>query len=638
MKPKILVVDNHPMILKFMTDLLQKEGYQVKSAEDGLSALDVMGSYTPDIMFIDLVMPNISGEKLCRIVRSNPKYRHVFICILSAIAAEQEVDYTQFEANACIAKGPLNKMAQYVLSVLQDARSRSLPTGRGKTIGLDEVYKRHITKELLHSKRHFETIIGNMSQGILELNSDGRIVYVNALGLSLIGVSEVALLGTHFSDLFQGEQNHTVRELLRTGLEGPVSLSEDSPLFLNEREITLNLIPVKDEKRVSMIVILDDVSQRRRMKLELIQAQKMKAISTLAGGIAHEFNNALQGIAGNLDLLELKLYDRQQMEKFVYPMKSSIERMSSLIDQLLAYAQGGKYQPKLISLNSIIEDTLRTVQHTLGRHISIEKCLGQDLYSVEADMAQLQMVLLAVLNNAEEAIEGEGKIRIVTKNVEINEKSIKNQFEVHPGPYACICIEDNGKGMDEVTRLRIFEPFFTTKFHGRGFGMAAVYGIVKNHNGWIDISSSAEEGTSICIYLPAAAKSKESKPDIEVFETVLVIEDEEPVLQVTADMLETIGYKVLMARSGRDAVEFVQKYKDQIHAAILDLGLPDMSGSNVFHKLREARAEIKILISSGYALDDPAQEMLNRGADGFLQKPYTLSTLSSKLKELLVKG
>ena len=642
MMKKVLVVDNHPMILKFMKNLIEKEGYEVKSAVDGLSALDVLGTFVPDIMFVDLVMPNISGEKLCKIVRSNPKLRDVFICILSAIAAEAEVDHTAFGANACIAKGPLNKMSQYVFSMLNEAENGTLCAGGGKPIGLDEVYKRHITKELLHSKRHFEIILGNMSQGIIELNPEGRIVYVNQVALSLIALSEENLLGSSIVDLFQGEYRKIVQNMLEDAKQRSLTVAEDSPLILNGKEISLVLIPVRDEHRFSNIVIVDDVGERRRMKFQLLQAQRMKAISTLAGGIAHEFNNALQGITGNLDLMELKIKEGEVVEHFLYPMKSSIERMSSLTNQLLAYSQGGKYQPKVISLSAFVEETLLSVQHTLCRQIHIETSLEPDIFSVRADLTQLQMVILAVLHNAEEAVEGEGRIRIITRNAEIREKLTRNQFEIHPGSYVCLCIEDNGKGMDQETRLRVFEPFFSTKFQGRGFSMAAVYGVVQNHNGWIDIESQVGKGSSVCIYLPATEDEEEPTPEgtfsiLPGAATVLVVEDEESVLQVTADMLKTIGYQVLEARTGKEAVKIVHEYEGHIHVAILDLGLPDMEGSSAFGQLRQARPDMKVLLSSGYSIDGPAQEIIDKGADGFLQKPYTLLVLSEELRDILMK-
>lgn len=642
MKGKVLVVDNHPMIQKYMTDLLEKEGYEVRSAVDGISALDLLGSYVPDILFVDLVMPNISGEKLCRIIRNVPRLKDVFICILSAIAAEQEVDCTQFGANACIAKGPLNKMSRYVFSVLEEAESGALYACGGKTLGLEEVYKRHITKELLSSKRHFEIILDNMSQGILELTSDGRIVYVNPLALSMIATPEENLLGMKFLDLFHEEYRKTVQELFINVEATPKGINEDVPVLLNSKEVTLSLLPVRDENHLSLIVIVDDVGERRRMKAQILQAQKMKAIATLAGGIAHEFNNALQGIAGNIDLLELNVKEKESIDKFVYPMKSSVDRMSSLTNQLLAYAQGGKYQPKLISLNAIIVDTLLSVKHTIGQNIQIEKDLARDSYNVKADLTQLQMALLAVIHNAEEAIEGSGNIRVQTKNEEIKEKIIKDQFDIEPGPYACVIVEDDGIGMDEETLLRIFEPFFTTKFQGRGFSMAAVYGIIRNHNGWIDIDSSPGGGTSIKIYLPAAGAEKEIKEEpasgiSEGSETILIIEDEKSVMQVTSDLLKILGYHVLEAENGMKALKIVKEHKGPIHLAILDLGLPDMKGVNLFQHIRGARPETKVILASGYSIDGPAQDLLDSGALGFLQKPYNLSVLSGKLREVLKK-
>ena len=278
----------------------------------------------------------------------------------------------------------------------------------------------------------------------------------------------------------------------------------------------------------------------------------------------------------------------------------------------------------------------------MSPYIEIETSFDPSTCRIKADTAQLQMTFLAVLKNAEEAIEGGGRIRISTRNAEITHSMVRNQFEIAPGSYACLCIEDDGSGMDEDTRLRVFEPFFTTKFQGRGFGMAAVYGIIKNHGGWIDISSQKGVGSSIAIYLPAAAGEEECEPGKSIpadssSGTVLVIDDEDSVLKVTGEMLTTIGYRVLGARSGTEALRIVGSAEEDIHAAILDIGLPDLNGRQVFSGLREARPDMKILLSSGCTADGTAREIMDMGADDFLQKPYTLSALSVKLRELLAR-
>ena len=215
----------------------------------------------------------------------------------------------------------------------------------------------------------------------------------------------------------------------------------------------------------------------------------MDAISILAGGVAHEFNNALMGIMGNIELLKMDLPEDERRDKYFEAMKGSGHRMSRLTHQLLAYAQGGKYQPKNLQLDAFVIQTLQILQHDLSPEVRVETHFSKDISVIKADNAQMQMVLSAILANSNEAIEEEGLIRITAGNKDLDEDSLKQHPGLKPGPYVCLAIEDDGKGMDEETRKGIFEPFFTTKFQGRGMGMAAVYGIVKNHDGWIHVDS-----------------------------------------------------------------------------------------------------------------------------------------------------
>ena len=243
--------------------------------------------------------------------------------------------------------------------------------------------------------------------------------------------------------------------------------------------------------------------ERKKLEARLRQAQKMEAISALAGGIAHQFNNALYAITGNLDLLEMHFPSNEKATDYTSKMKDSTRRMTQLTAQLLAYARGGKYQAKTISLSDFVRDALPLVKHTIDSAISVDTDLPRGVCNVNADLTQMQMVLSAVLTNAAEAMDGKGQIRIVCRNTMITDETAVDFPELKPGNYISLTITDDGKGMDEETKTRIFEPFFTTRFEGRGLGMAAAYGIIKNHDGWIAVDSELGKGTIVKIYLPA---------------------------------------------------------------------------------------------------------------------------------------
>jgi len=252
--------------------------------------------------------------------------------------------------------------------------------------------------------------------------------------------------------------------------------------------------------------IVLDITKRHRLEAYLQQAKKMEAIATLSGGIAHQFNNALSAITGTLDLIEIDLPADKGITASINRMKDADHRMTLLTSQLLGYARGGKYYATTISLSDFVRNTLPLIEHTIKPSIHVETDLPSDIFSVEADSSQLQMVLSAVLSNASETIEGKGRIKIICRNERITEENTNDLSGLKPGLYVKLTIEDYGKGMDEETKRHIFEPFFTTKFQGRGLGMAAVYGIVKNHNGWILIDSELGKGTRVNIYLPVISE------------------------------------------------------------------------------------------------------------------------------------
>jgi PAS domain S-box-containing protein len=261
---KILVVDNDPIMVRFMRGLLTKEGCEVLTAGDGLIALEVLETYVPDLIFVDLVMPNISGDRLCRAIRRIPALSKTFIVVLSAIAAEEETDFREFGADACIAKGPMNKMAEQVLGVIEISDQDRSDHPSGEIVGLDGIHKRGITSELLASKRHLEAVLGNIREGIVELNSKGQIVYANPFAAALLGAPEEALLGTHFDGLFSRADRGDVRSLLRNLDEGPEKEAQERQVSLHGRNVLLRVFPIADQQGASLGVILNDVTERRK--------------------------------------------------------------------------------------------------------------------------------------------------------------------------------------------------------------------------------------------------------------------------------------------------------------------------------------------------------------------------------------
>ena len=642
MKKKILVVDNHPLILKFMTQLLEKEGHQVITAEDGLSALDILKTYIPDVIFMDLIMPNITGEKLCQIIRRMPNLKEVYLIVLSAIAAEQEVNFAAFGANTCIAKGPLDKMKEHVLAALDESGRSHSTVLEGRVIGLEDIYPRHITKELLIVKRHFEAILSAMSEGILEITPGTRIVYANPSAIALIGIPEERLLGSDFTELFKKEDHQMVKDLVMATDDHPESIVGEHTVVLNGREISLSVLPIHSEqhKDKEVIVILNDVTERKWIEAHLLQAQKIEAIGTLAGGIAHDFNNLFMVVQGNISLMLLDINPSHPHYEMLRSIENKVQSGSKLTSQLLGYARKGRYEIKAVQLNQLVEEISNTFGRT-RKDISIHRELAKDLFPIEVDQEQIEQVLMNLFVNAGDAMTRGGDLFLKTTNVR-GEEIVSKPYDLKPGDYVLLSITDTGIGMDSKTLERVFEPFFTTKELGRGtgLGLASVYGIIKGHNGHIDVESKKGNGTTFKIYLPASGRKvqktvKTADSLIEGTKTILLVDDEEMVLNVGRRFLKVTGYRVLTARDGREAIEVYEKYKDSIDLVLLDIVMPNMKGGEVFDRLKEINPEIKVLLVSGYSIDGEATKILERGCNGFIQKPFDMKQLSEAIRTIL---
>ncbi|MBW2615119.1 MAG: response regulator [Deltaproteobacteria bacterium] len=642
MSKKILVVDNDRLILEVMTNVLEKEGHEVLTAKDGISALGILGTYVPDVMLIDLIMPNIGGKTLCRIIRKMPEFKNLYVIILSAIAAEEEEDFTEIGANLCIAKGPLEEMARHVFDAIDQSDQRISPHPPRAAVGLESLRSREITKELLSVKRHFEIVLESMSEGILEITPEAKIVYANQAAFSLAGKPEEELLASNFIDLFSSPDRLRIKALLDNVLSGAQSIPLDSPVILKDRQVSLYLQPLKDNENRA-IVILSDVTDQKRMEARLIQSGKMETAGTLAAGIAHDFNNLLMAIQGNVSLALLGMNPSHPNYERLKNIEKQVQSGARLTAQLLGYARKGKYEVKPVDLNRLVEE----IAYTFGRarkEITIHRGLAENLYSIEADQGQMEQALLNLFVNAADAMPYGGSLFLETGNT--THEEIKGKlYAPKPGNYVLLTVRDTGTGMDNETKERIFEPFFTTKEMGRGtgLGLASVYGIMKGHGGYIDVDSEKGVGTTFSIYLPAtkaevSAHTAEKEERVEISrgsETILLVDDEHMVLKVAKQMIEIFGYEVLTAKDGKEAIEVYETNRDRIDMVILDMIMPEMGGGETYDRLKEINLDIKVLLSSGYSIDGQAKEILGRGCDGFIQKPFSMEQLSRKISEIL---
>ncbi len=388
--------------------------------------------------------------------------------------------------------------------------------------------------------------------------------------------------------------------------------------------------------------VLIDITERIHLEARLRQSQKMEAIGTLAGGIAHDFNNLLMAIQGNASLMAMNVKSGRPYTERLDKIEKSVQRGAELTRQLLSFARSGKCDVEPSDINQLI----RKHNYMFGRtrkEITIREKFEKDLWTVEADRGQLKQVLLNLYINAWQAMPQGGTVYVQTRNIVVGETFVR-PYQVDPGKYVRISLNDTGIGMDETTLQKIFEPFFTTKESGEGtgLGLASVYGIIKNHGGFIDVSSEKGVGTSFYIYLPASEKkveNEEKKPSelLTGKETILLVDDEYTITDVGKKMMDLLGYQVLTAANGHEAIEVYKKNQEKISLVILDMIMPDMGGGETFDILKEINNDIKVLLSSGYNLNGEASQILERGCSDFIQKPFNLEKLSGKIREIIEK-
>jgi DNA-binding response OmpR family regulator len=374
------------------------------------------------------------------------------------------------------------------------------------------------------------------------------------------------------------------------------------------------------------------------LEAQLRQAQKMEAIGTLAGGIAHDFNNILMGIQGHVSLMLFQIDATHSFHHRLLTLEKLVESGSRLTAQLLGYARKGRYEVKPICLNNVIEENVETFRR-MRKDVLFILDFAANLSHVEADRGQMEQVLMNLFVNAADAMPEGGEIIVRTENIEIKVMPIL-PYTMKPGNYVLMTIRDKGVGMDEATRERIFEPFFTTKEMGRGtgLGLASVYGIVKGHEGYIDVQSEPNKGTTFRIFFPVSDQPfvAAGRPSIEKVlrgvETVLFVDDEDEVVKVSKSLLEVMGYRVLTARNGQEAVNIYREHQKVIDIVLLDMIMPGMNGGGVYGKLKEINPDVRIILLSGYSKDREATAILARQCDGFVQKPFKINELSRSIR------
>jgi len=658
-KTTILNVDDDDAARYAASRILKREGFEVLEAVSGAEALRLV-KQAPDLILLDVNLPDVSGFEVCRIIKEDPATSLIPVLHLSATYMD---DRSKVKGLDIGADGYLTYPVEP--PVLIACINSLLRIGR-------------VQKELEDSAQKWRTTFDAMKNAVSLMDKEQRFLQYNTSMKELVGKPFREIIGRYCWEVMHGTSEPIegcpiirMRETLRR---------ETLVLPIGERWFDIAVDPLLDGDGTltGAVHIMTDITERvraeeekKRLEAQFQQAQKMEAMGTLSGGIAHDFNNILMAIQGNASLVLVDKTSSHPDYERLKNIEQGVKSGAELTRQLLGFAMGGKYEVKPTNINELVKRTSGMFGRT-KKEIAIHTKYQEGIWPVEVDQGQIEQVLVNLYVNAWQAMPGGGELYLETENVTLDQDYVK-PYDLEPGRYVKISITDTGVGMDEATQQRIFEPFFTTRemARGTGLGLASVYGIITNHGGIITVTSVKGEGATFTIHLPASEKEviKEEELPEEVVrgtETVLLVDDEDMVLDVGKEILKELGYKVLVARSGREAVDIVSKAprwsklrtpqgkhraegrakggkKGRAPSAmpsapdivILDMIMPQMGGGETYDRMKEIDPDIKVLLSSGYSINGEATKILERGCNGFIQKPFSMRQLSQEVRKIL---
>ena len=654
---EVMVVDNNPVLLRAVSHILEQEVCNVCTAETGLEALEILEEYNPEIVFTDLVMPLVSGEQLCRILRNTKRHNNVFIVVLSAIVlADHERILQEIPCDLCIAKGNISEIREQV----QDALSR-YKTGRDNSShvvsaldarlseGLQSV---EVTTELLSAQKHLVSILANLDEGILELSEQGKIVRMNESALNILDAREELLTGKLLYDAVEFNEHKTniqqwVHEQLIAGGGGTFDILEQEPLVTGNSIITASFTVVQEKGNCFGLCIFRDISRQfkaeentRKIDEAFRFARKMDALSCMAGGVAHDFNNLLTIICGNLDMFLHSGHTRSEEDarKLVEQTRKAVLVAVDLTRQISCFSNFGIISRETVRIEELVEKSVREFFYKNLQNFSFSaRC--QDCI-VSADPRELTQAIENVLQNSIEALSSADPIEIIVEKESLEVPELRSGQYLSAGSYVKIDIRDKAEGIDQAEMYRIFDPYYSTKERGAvkglGLGLAVVYSIIRNHGGYVIVDSEKGAGTTVSFHLPLqeettvdqVIESKKRKGTVGV----LLVDSDEQMREIGKIMLSHLGYDAMAVASAEQMLQVLheQESKGSYDISVVIL---DVSGSNkekmseLCRNLRSRFQGLKLIAMSGTTLEPVMEDCQGCGFVNGLPKPYTLDTL-----------
>ncbi|MDR3630778.1 MAG: response regulator [Desulfocapsaceae bacterium] len=647
-----LVVDNNPVLLKAVSTLLEQEGCQVRVASNGLDALEILQDYYPDIVFTDLVMPLVGGDKLCKIIRKSPKLKNIFLVVLSAIVLEEgEKNLVNLDCDVCIAKGDLQGMRADLQEALSLFARQTRETGRilGRRRRGGESESDSVLGELLSEKYHLKEILENLSEGIIELNRDGKILSLNQAAVKILAGSMEDLIGLPFSSLDLHDSSGKVVSWLQDELRGnggqSLEITDSDPIRIGGSLVSASFLPVREEDSLFAICILRDITREykaERQKREFDKAmrlmKKMDAMSCMAGGVAHDFNNLLTVICGNLELINLVGDYANQAENvsLLENAKRAASVSVDLVRKISCFSPFGMISRQDV----VIEDFVATVlgdffKRNPGR---CEFAGRTERHRISIDSEQIAIALNNVLQNAVEA-DVSGTIAVSITNEIVDAPSIRSGQYLPEGNFVRISVRDTGRGIESENMIRVFDPYFSTKqrskIKGMGLGLTIVYSTLRNHGGYVTIQSERGKGTDVSLYLPFYESARDGDAESPALDLsrrrILLVEHDEQLRTIGKIMLEYLGIQTLTAENRVEAESAVKSgFADgrPPGMAILSLaGAEGNDGIEICRTLHQLVPTLKVVVSGGDLLEPAMIHYKKHGFVNILPNPYTLDDL-----------
>jgi PAS domain S-box len=704
---EILIVEDSPTQAERLRYILEKNRYRFTVARNGREALDRIAVQCPSLVISDIVMPEMDGYELCRHLKQHERFRNLPVILLTSLndpidvvrglecGADnflfkpyeenyllsrigyilanrhlREIEYTRmglevfFAGRKFFITSDRLQILNLLLSTYETAveRNRELAKARDDLHDLNATLEARVQErtaalqaEIVERKqaelqvREQAELLNKASDAIVALDLQHRITYWNASAERLYGWTAAEALGRPVADLkLSSSAEHfalAYAEVLANGEwrgELQVTTKTGATKFISS---TWSLVRDADNNPRSILGIDTDITEKKKLESELLRSQRMESIGMLAGGVAHDLNNALAPVLMATELLQSNCTDPEQRH-LLNLIRSGAHRGAAMVKQVLTFARGAEGKRGRVQVAHLLREIEDLTRQTFPKSVSIEATFPRDLWPLVADPTQLHQVLLNLCVNARDAMPLGGKLKLTASNQEVDHSYARMiSTEMNPGPYVILTVSDNGTGMTPEVCARIFDPFFTTKPTGigTGIGLATVQNIVRNHHGFVTVRSSPGSGTEFKIHLPAEtgatgqlpAPAKSARP-MGTGELILVVDDEAAIRNIVAQTLQSCGYRVLTAADGAQAVAICAQHRDSIRVMLVDMAMPVMDGSAAIHAVRSIAPNVRTIASSGLDPNSQEKSISTRNlADTTLSKPYSADELLQAIHHLL---